>query len=634
MSRSWLALPFLAAVSCTPPTVTPRSSGSIAVSNDDALLFVADADHDQLVVIDTKTRAVLRQTPVAHEPERVLVAPDGTLFVSSKGARTVSRLSAGGEVVEATATVGAEPVGLALSADQSQLLVANSRSGTVTFLDVKTLELRRELDVGGQPWAVTAAPDGRKLYVTDFTGGALRTVDLDRGARRTVALAQAPEAECAFGAAPRTPAQAADVVLSPEGDRVYVAHVQSRNGVGDALFVPNNLRLAVAPALSTVETANDELRADVSRSRFGLVTAEAPQGPDFPAAMLSTNLDESCQQTNMGTGMDAPSSLVVDGRGEWIFVADHNSNAVAVVSASGRVDPRYRVPERGISDVVRVGARPTGIAVAGDLRRAWVHNSLDYSVSVVEMENGRLAETEVIRFGSSPLAPQLERGRRLFYSAVDPRLTQPEFGGVSCSSCHPHGGTDGLSWALPEPATTPTTWQPWTERPAARPLRNTPPLWGIGTTAPYHWDGALADLPAFSSRMVSQMGGVGLASRDVEDLGAFLGTITTPDNPAAGRLAPGLLARGEALFTERCQGCHAGEALTDGLSHVTVVSAVRQLDTPSLRGVFATAPYLHDGSAKTLREVFTGARATITSHDQRGLSTADLEALEAFVTTR
>lgn len=630
MSRLWSVPLLLAAISCTPPNVTPRSSGSMAVSNDDALLFVVDADHDVLVVIDTQTRQVLRQTPVAHQPERVLVAPDGSLYVSSRGSRTVSRLSAGGEVVEVSATVGAEPVGLALSADKTQLVVANSMSGTVSMLDAKTLQVRREVEVGGQPWAVTAAADGRRLYVTDFTSGALRVVDLDRGGKVALTLEQPAQAECAFGTvATRTPAQAADVVLSPEGDRVYVAHVQSRTGsLGNQVGTQqqNSLRLAVAPALSTIDTANDQVKQDVARTSAGLTTTSAPS-VDFPAAFLSTNLDQGCQETRVNSGMDAPSSLVVDGMGQWIFVADHNSNSIAVVSAVGRTDPSYRVPERGISDVVRVGARPTGIAVAGDLKTAWVHNALDYTVSVVETVDGQLTQTHVIPFGRPTLPPEVERGRRLFYSAVDARVTEPEFGGVSCSSCHPNGGADGLSWVLPQ-----QTFNSW-DVPRTAVARNTPPLWGVGTTAPYHWDGALADLPAFSSRMVTQMGGRGITTTDVRDLTAYMGTVSPPDNPAAGRLAPGLIARGETLFAARCQSCHVGASLTDGLSHRTTLSNVPLLDTPSLTGAFATAPYLHDGTAPTLRGVLTN-RLTIIEHDQRSLSSADLEAIEAFVQTR
>jgi hypothetical protein len=55
------------------------------------------------------------------------------------------------------------------------------------------------------------------------------------------------------------------------------------------------------------------------------------------------------------------------------------------------------------------------------------------------------------------------------------------------------------------------------------------------------------------------------------------------------------------------------------------------LDTPSLLGVWETAPYLHDGSATTLRDVLT----TANPNDQHGftssLSAEQLDQLVAFM---
>ncbi|MBL8920781.1 MAG: hypothetical protein JNJ54_18095 [Myxococcaceae bacterium] len=615
-----LPLVVVVLVACAEERSTPRSSGSLAISQDDALLFVADADHDAVVVIDTATRRVVRQTAVARQPERVLVAPDGALFVTSRGARTVSRLSAEGEAVLATATVGAEPVGLALTSDGKRLLVANSLSGSVSVLDATSLAPVRELTVGGQPWALALGAGDRQLYVTDFLSGSLRVVDLEGPANQTLTLEQPPQAECVWGTAPlREPAQAADVVLSPDGARAFVAHVQSRTGVERR--VNGSLRLAVAPALSTIDTGTARVLRDSLTNETRFRADDTERRADFPPALLSTNLDESCQLVGGGNGMDAPSSLVIDGRGEWIFVADHNSNAVAVVSATGVVNSSFRDPQRGIADVVRVGAKPTGLAVAGDLKHAWVHNALDYTVSLVQSRDGRLTESAVVSFARSPLPPDVERGRRLFFSAVDPRVTEPQFGGVSCSSCHPDGRADGLSWVLPQAR-------------ISTAARNTPTLWGVTGTAPYHWEGDLKDLPAFSQTMVRQMGGLGLDRTDVADLSAFLAVIPLPDNPATGRVAPGLLARGEALFVQRCATCHAGEALTDGRAHRSTRASLPAIDTPSLRGVFASAPYLHDGSARTVRDVLADRLPTIAEHAQGGLAPADLDALDAWVLSR
>ena len=101
--------------------------------------------------------------------------------------------------------------------------------------------------------------------------------------------------------------------------------------------------------------------------------------------------------------------------------------------------------------------------------------------------------------------------------------------------------------------------------------------------------------------------------------------------------------RGREVFADAgCTRCHAAPRYTDsaaGLLHDvgTLLPTSGQrlggplegIDTPSLAGLWATAPYLHDGRAGTLREIFTvynpGDKIGVTSTlDDREL--ADLEA--------
>lgn len=65
--------------------------------------------------------------------------------------------------------------------------------------------------------------------------------------------------------------------------------------------------------------------------------------------------------------------------------------------------------------------------------------------------------------------------------------------------------------------------------------------------------------------------------------------------------------RGRALFFGRadCSDCHRGANLTDEQFHDLGVSAAApgRFKTPTLRDVALTAPYMHDGSLRTLEEV-------------------------------
>ncbi|MBZ4417082.1 cytochrome c peroxidase [Myxococcus sp. RHSTA-1-4] len=71
-------------------------------------------------------------------------------------------------------------------------------------------------------------------------------------------------------------------------------------------------------------------------------------------------------------------------------------------------------------------------------------------------------------------------------------------------------------------------------------------------------------------------------------------------------LRPELLRLGRELFEgkARCSACHTGPNLTDELAHDTGVSATAgAIKTPTLWDVADTAPYFHDGSRATLRDV-------------------------------
>ena len=102
-------------------------------------------------------------------------------------------------------------------------------------------------------------------------------------------------------------------------------------------------------------------------------------------------------------------------------------------------------------------------------------------------------------------------------------------------------------------------------------------------------------------------------------------------NPDGSLTADGVA--GKALFGKLgCDFCHAGSELTDsarGQLHdvgtITPLSGSRAggpllgFDTPTLLGVWETAPYLHDGSAPTLRDVLTTKNPTTCTASQRAV---------------
>jgi cytochrome c peroxidase len=226
-------------------------------------------------------------------------------------------------------------------------------------------------------------------------------------------------------------------------------------------------------------------------------------------------------------------------------------------------------------------------------------------------------------FGKDPLPPAVREGARVFTFARNDNLSHA--GQFACASCHFEGTEDKLVWVISDGP------------------RQTPALAGrLAGTAPFNWAGTKDSLKDNMSQTVERMGGLGLTLTELEHLEQFLlHGLETPNNPNLapdGALTADQLA-GKALFESNktgCAGCHQPERnFTDGLSHDVgtgneterIIHEIAlaadpearppwHLDTPTLKGLFYTAPYFHDGSAPDLWAVLEreGSRMGQTSH--------------------
>ena len=176
------------------------------------------------------------------------------------------------------------------------------------------------------------------------------------------------------------------------------------------------------------------------------------------------------------------------------------------------------------------------------------------------------------------------------------------------------GGDDGRTWAgFPDGP------------------RNTPALFGAAQTLPLHWNGNLDELQDVEITIRNIMGGAGLIdgqpnpplgppnagrSAALDELAAYLTTLKPQPSPYAPSTDAEAAAvqRGVYAFQRwGCSVCHAGPHFTDQQLHLSGIGdpalernqpgPLPRFDTPSLQGVWATAPYFHDGSAASLRDV-------------------------------
>jgi len=175
-----------------------------------------------------------------------------------------------------------------------------------------------------------------------------------------------------------------------------------------------------------------------------------------------------------------------------------------------------------------------------------------------------------------------------------------------------------------------------------------------------HWTGNFDELQDFEGQIRGFAGGTGLMndadfnitaeplgdpkaglSNDLDALSAYMSSLTRVDN-SPWRDADGLLTAaasvGANVFTAKgCDTCHAGAIFTDSPTAALhdvgslmpesgrrLGSALTGLDTPTLQGVWADPPYLHDGSASTLQEA-------IAAHLSINTTVAEQDDLAAFL---
>ncbi len=255
---------------------------------------------------------------------------------------------------------------------------------------------------------------------------------------------------------------------------------------------------------------------------------------------------------------------------------------------------------------IPVGHNPRGLALSPDGSRLYAANRLEDTVSVIDTRSNRVASTIVLA-GPGMVSP-LRRGEQTFYTARYSFQRQ-----IGCSSCHIDSTFDGLQWNL-EP------------NGFGRDIVDNRLIEDLRNTEPYKWNGGNPNIPTECGPRTEKYfwRSENYDDRTLADLALYI--LNLPPRPNRWRL-PGkewteAQERGKAIFkremdkfgkpipqANRCFDCHSG---SKGTSQKSFDVGTRKptdnpglLDTPQLTNIALTAPYLHDGSARTLEEIWT-----------------------------
>lgn len=473
--------------------------------------------------------------------------------------------------------------------------------------------------MGAEPRAVTVVA-GNRAVVSLFKQGELVEVDLAKGALKAgtgsngiydLANASRSTPSSTYGSSFSTfhPRAVADLIVTPDGNRVFAPVVWAReDAIGRkpssaggyySAGGPCNVGAVATAGIVTVDTRTAVTpQVDDLTSCFSSGTNSGAD-KDYPVSTLASSTPGG------GDAIQGPTVGVVDPTGTWLFVVNRESSNVAVLPAYRRTgdDTTYASTGTSVRSLVHVGAGSDGIALTRDGTKAYVYSQFDHRIETLEA-SGQGASARVVNNGKSievakdTLSPELAAGRRLFFDALDTRMSSASTN-VACATCHLEGREDGHVWEFPDGP------------------RQTPALAGrhLLSTAPYHWSGEFSDLTTFNKHTITErMGGSGLTTAAAGQLDKWVDQL--PVAATGMNAASPAVVRGKALFENKaaCATCHTGELMTNNLfADVGTLNlhdknadngpvARAGFNVPSLLGVGRSAPYLHDGSMTTLEE--------------------------------
>ncbi|MGA2569666.1 MAG: hypothetical protein ABSF23_04035 [Terracidiphilus sp.] len=564
-------------------------------------------------------------------PLEVLLSPDGTrLYVLCQQSGEVRVLDVATHATKATIEVGRVPRGMALSHAGDRLFVTNSWDDTLSVIDTRSLSVVATWNVGAEPSGVVEDPAGKHVFVADRISNDIAVLDAQTGLEEKRLLAGRG---------------ASYLTLSPDGKRVYATHIypnptalrtglENRTPPESEVTVIDAERAVVADRIPLHSIAGVFHLAFSSDGRLGAVAEYHPKnlvplahlehGGAFAYTLMlfgadvgqpvEVPLDEleryASQPFGVAIAPDKSRLYVTLGGSESVLVVDVPRLLRFIhthpLPASGSFAEDLSASGNYVAARVAVGHNPRGLALSRDGRRLYVANRLEDTISAIDTKTLEVATT--IPLAGPKTVGARRRGEQTFYTS------RYSFQGqIGCSSCHIDSTFDGLQWDL-EPDG------------FGRDIVDNRLLEDLRGTEPFKWNGGNPNIPTECGPRTEKYfwRSENYGDLTLADLAYYV--LSLPLRPNRWRQPNGELTaaqeRGKAIFERtadkfgnsiplenRCNYCHSGPKGTSqksfdvGTKKATDNSG--KLDTPQLTNIALTAPYLHDGSARTLEEIWT-----------------------------
>lgn len=563
MKRFLLFIPLMAttvAIVCS----AMRSSGTrpmyttdVAVADDGRIMFTNKGSSD-VTVYDAGGKLLERIS--FEEPPTGIALDGGWAYVtSSDGEGFLSKISLDDYSVAYTVPTAMGACSPVVSADGATVYVCNRYKGTVSAVAAADGEVKASIAMLREPCAAALSADGRYLYVAnflptqradaDYVAAAVSVVDCDKFKKiKDIHLSNGSNA-------------LHGITCSPDGRYLFVSHNLGRYEIPTSQLQQGWMN---TNAVSVIDAATQE----------------------FIGAVV---MDE----TDRGAG--GIWDVACDGR--YLVTSQSGTHDVSVVDYAAMIDKleKYANPEELDYDMYFIQDVRRRRALAGNGPRAiclkegklYVPTYFSDTLNVIDLEQDR---DEIFAYNPDRMETAVDIGERAFNDAG---LCYQNW--QSCNGCHPNEGRmDGMNWDLMNDGIgNPKNCKSLllshrTPKCMISGIRDSA---GIAVRAGYKYI-QFCDIPEDIALCVDE----------------YLMSLEPLPSPY---LVDGKLSEkaeeGKRLY-ERfgCADCHSGPYYTDMKMHRIGedIEFEQGWDTPTLIEVWRTAPYLFDGRAATMEEVF------------------------------
>lgn len=599
----------------------------IAVSPNGKFLFVLESDAWQV----RKTRPDGQEKPIVlpldFRPERMKLYASGTkLVVIGGGVRgKLVLIDAITMKILSMNALGHSPSDVSVFADENSqtAYVSNRFEGTISVIDLLAGKEITRWKAGREPIALQIGPKGKKLLIANhlpegtsldpFVGCNARIIDTETGTAKIVHLRGGT-------------INARDAIISPDGKfgfiTAQVGHFEQiptnvdggwmneniisivdmeKEEYKDSLFLDDFAFGAANPWGMAISTDSRFLAVAMAGSceiiyvNLSTLMKFLSTEPYFKVLGQATGYHDRLDENDLPMRLRVPFGLkgirhlAFDGHRiyanayfEDTIVSCGPEISLPVTYMPGYIDPKvHEIPKRLEAPFDVKGNEPLRFEQLKPLR---LMKGVDF-------------DRKLARLGPSPVMDIVRKGEMIFHDAS--RCYEKW---QSCISCHPDGRSDTLNWDLINDG--------------MNNPKNTKSMLLSHETPPAMVTGVRADAETAVRSGVKSILFATVIEEDALAMDEYLKSLRAVPSPylVNGELSESA-KRGKRIFNSSrsgCADCHPKPLFTDLTLHDVgtrnLVDHHSKFDTPTLVEIWRTAPYLHDGRYKTIKELIVDGK--------------------------